>query len=183
MINKNKKATTMYEFLVRLVIAVVFVLFAISLAKSLFSFSNEAEDSFYNLISLIEEVSQGKEGLTDSMALVMDKKTSILLFNKDSDYIKYIAVEENFLNKFFGHKGKAELIEKPKNCPEDKSCICLCQGKFEKAAEGYHEIMPILGEGEYTSVTYYYCKKTNVCEGIDQDILVWPQIEQIESIS
>jgi hypothetical protein len=138
---KNKKAI-MYEFLVRLVIALIFLFGGIFVIKSFFSFSSAAEDSFYKLVNLIDSVEEGK---TEVMALLMDKGTAIALFNANEQELEFriapTARDEEFpdidIHRDMGNWNRY-YVKKPKEeCSKTQDCACLFKKiKFERRGGG-----------------------------------------------
>ncbi|MBW2988952.1 hypothetical protein KY358_01400 [Candidatus Woesearchaeota archaeon] len=115
----KKRRGLMTEFLLRLIIALLFFLSAIFLAKSLFRVTSGGEQSFNRFIEVIKET---EEGGTRSMNLIMDKGTAIYGFSKYSEEISIGAYE-----RVTGRYKKAIVIKRPDNCEDRKACVCLCQ--------------------------------------------------------
>ncbi|MBW2974316.1 hypothetical protein KY366_01230 [Candidatus Woesearchaeota archaeon] len=159
---KGKKGI-MLEFLVRTIIAIIFLSGAVALGKSFFRVSSQAEQNFDRFVKTIEEAEEG----TRSMELIMDQKTMILYFDKGSDYIGFIELE-SAINKFFGHGDSIEYVKKPDRCPKEGACTCLCLNKLEEDKEMRDEII-FPTDKEYDSIRHYSCSKIKKCVSVSKD--------------
>lgn len=131
-----KKKGFMFEFLVRLIIALVFLFGALFILKSMFRLSSTAEESFNELAELIDTI---EEDNRMSIALVMDKGTAIAIFNKDKKGL-YFQTGRFFsgrgVNDVWLPEGHTYYMKKPTDqCLDYSACICLCK-KVEMTSEG-----------------------------------------------
>ena len=123
MLKKNKKAIDVSpEFFMRLVLSLIFAFAVIFIACSVVKIPKEGVES-YN--KLVEEISKLQDGISDSMPLIMDKKTAIFMFNKDSDKITVSSYDDSFIF----------IYPRPSGCVEGKACAYLCS-KGEVSSEG-----------------------------------------------
>lgn len=121
----NKKAITLpYEFLVRLIIALLMVFTAIWVGRCLLSPTGEGQDSYLDLVNLVSSI-QDQE--LKSMPLVMDKGTAIFAFSKDSDQIGI-----GGKGLITGQYKDAMIIKRPIACEKGKICICLCRKGWQR---------------------------------------------------
>ena len=147
---RNSKKAIMYEFIVRLVIALVMVTSAILIGKSFFRLSDEALDS-YN--ELVKEIGDIKEGELRSMPLIMDKETAMIGFSKNSPSLKKIwwkYLEGLYLKR-------EAYFKRPNSCSINNSCLCLCREGWEST---------YIDE----STTEYSCEKI-ICNDFQTDFL------------
>jgi len=110
-----RKKAIAYEFLVRLLIAVIALAFVVSIASRCFRITDEAEESFNRLADKIEEAQKWKQGESDSVRLDMDEGTFVLFF---SHLHPRIQMSSNRGSVFF---------ERPAICGENVGCVCLCR--------------------------------------------------------
>lgn len=124
---KSKKGI-MVELLLRIIIAIIFLWGAIAIGKSLFRVTSQGEQSFNNLVNLIENVKT--EGGTLSMNLIMDQKTAIYGFSKNADEIIRPKRGETPSGKCENDKNCHSFVKRPPSCDKGKVCICYCS-KYE----------------------------------------------------
>jgi len=132
MISRHKKAI-MYEFLVRLVIALIFIFGAFYIVKSIFRLSSTAEESFNKLVTMIDN--NIPEGQTTTMTLSMDQGTAIALFNPNANEINFGVKIEIKPTGGFGTVGTFStsyqtvnyILKRPETCSPSSSCACLCK--------------------------------------------------------
>jgi hypothetical protein len=119
----NKKGI-MLEFLVRLIIAIVFISGAIAIGRSFFRLTSQSGQSFDEVVTLIQEVQEGKAELLNGR-LIMDTNTAIVGYNKDSEYvtrkIRAKNIPEAISIPLFYSVNRPSTIE----CELTKTCICL----------------------------------------------------------
>ena len=119
----KKGSILVLEFLIRLIIAVVLVAIIISIASTCIGNTSEAKASFEELV---EKVNTIKEGELISMSLDMDKDTMIVLFNKDSNELRFKKLEQSWEDGSYSPAEEvyAKITEDKPYYP-DKNSICL----------------------------------------------------------
>lgn len=127
-----------YEFLLKLIFAIILVLLVVVIFKGCFRLSDQGVQSFNELVNNVDEMSLLAGDALDSMPLRIDKLTYILAFNNEVDFIS--AIEINSI---------VEIFLRPTNCDKDKSCLCLCQEcdrTWQDREEGETELVIEYGE-------------------------------------
>jgi hypothetical protein len=146
----NKKADIEigWEFIVRLIIALVLAFSACAIATKFFRLSDEAQESYSNLITFIEDLDPGE---LKSQPIRLDKQTALLGFEPNSTEIKI------YYNVEWGAVSRKFVFQRLPACKTDKSCLCLCT-EFERTDA-------VLNTG------YFDCKKA-MCRNFDNLIFV-----------
>jgi len=141
----------MYEFLVRFIIAIVFVIAVFWIGKSFFRLTGEGLNSFNEVVGIVQTIQDGE---LKSTSLVMDKGTAVFAFSKDSDHIGVGAT-----GIITGAYKEAMIIKRPGNCGKGKACMCLCRSDWERK--------------DFTSVTHEMrCVGSLTCHDLENsDIL------------
>ena len=107
------------EFLVRLIIAIILVAFALGIGgiiyHSFFSTSAAAAESFQGLSNLMSGL---KAGDSRSYILEMDQGAAIIGFVKNSDQLT------------FDSRDIKAAFARPPECPRDSTCLCFCTESF-----------------------------------------------------
>lgn len=137
---KTNKKGIMVEALVIIIITSIMAVSILISVKSCFRLTSQAEQSFNKLVELIERVY--REGGTESMRLIMDRKTALIGFTSDADKV----VHQDLLNT------KNHYLDRPTSCESNKACLCLCTSISRGSDE------PSLDEERYWNYEYE-CKK------------------------
>src|SRR3990167_3160958 len=129
---KNNKKAISYEFLLRLIVAVIFVGAAVIVFMQLFgkdnAITNEAKNSYAKFQKMIEEIGNpANVGSSKSVPLVMDDRTAIYAFSKESDAIKRVWSIEDLNAICKDGPPCLAFIKRPESCEKGKSCLCFCQ--------------------------------------------------------
>ncbi len=126
---KNSKKAIMYEFLVRLVIAILFVSAAVMIGRSFFRLSDTSLDSYYELVNSIKE----QDEPIIAKPLIIDENTALIGLNSGADFIKLIhSSRQNPFESYF---------YRPAQCEKGKACLCLCRDGWENAEmDGPHNV-------------------------------------------
>jgi hypothetical protein len=127
----NKKAQ-FYEWIARLVIALILVFIAWSFASNIIKTIDESEQTFRELQELFESTPDGEI-----------KGTNIVL-NEDTGLMGFKAKTPNIVfydqNKF-----RTLYFTRPDSCEYDKACLCLCNKELEqtsyKQVKNQHEFI------------------------------------------
>ncbi|MBD3249771.1 hypothetical protein GF336_07025 [Candidatus Woesearchaeota archaeon] len=131
----------MYEFLVRLVVALLFVVAAVMIGRSFFRLTDNSFESFNEINAEINSMEEGIE----AKKLVLDEHTALLGFLPNEEMIKVTyPLSLDIRTKLF-------LFKRPPSCHIDKACLCLCT-KIKK--EEYDEKQST----EDYECTEYSCK-------------------------
>lgn len=163
----NKKAdTTALEFFVRFVFAIILVLTAISMVKSFFNLTSQAENSFYDLSKTISEI---KPDELNSFPLVMDRGSVIIGFAKQADFV---ATKLSVVNTL-------SYIKRISSCEQGKACLCLCRSNYEQGQSQKLSETDFANEGNLNqynidpssksdfSVSEFVCQGELLCKSID----------------
>lgn len=111
----NRKALA-YEFLLRLIIAILFVSAAIYIGKSLFRLTDSGLDSFNKFVFTADNL---KDGQFKELGVDFDKGTAIIGFSEDAEKFESSSIFDKF--------DKA-ILKKPQNSEcKSGACICLCR--------------------------------------------------------
>src|SRR3989338_4287337 len=124
----NKKAIA-YEFLLRLIIAILFVSATLYIGKSLFRLTGSGFDSYLGFVSTINSL---EDGQFKEVGVDFDKETAIIGFNSDAERFEcYDCAAPSIDNR------PRAIFEKPRNdeC-KDGACICLCSKVLSKTYIG-----------------------------------------------
>jgi len=123
-----KQAQLPLKFLLRLILAIAFVLVIISVFSKVFRLSDKGLESYYELLEEINDPSF-ENGERRSLVLHMDRETAIIGVVKNS--------EEFYVTKENGRK-VAEM-EKNEECANDRACLCLCRSglRYDELKEKY----------------------------------------------
>ena len=115
----NKKAIA-YEFLLRLIIAILFVGAALYIGKSLFRLTGSGFDSYLGFVS---EANRLENGQFKELGVDFDKNTAIIGFSKDAEQFECY----NCISPSVDNKPRA-IFKKPiKPECKNRACICLCR--------------------------------------------------------
>lgn len=136
-------------FLLRLIVAIVLVLFIFAIARKCVGNTSEARVSFEKLVNKINTI---QEGELLSMPLVMDKDTMIIFFNKGRDNVSLQDMKN--WNIWDGYPISQTIFGSTADCSVESACICLHFKLPENIKEKDHLYRQIKG-------TKFYCKKTN----------------------
>ena len=131
----------MYEFLTRLLIALIIFVPTVIFAAKYFQFGDKGQESYQNFVSFLEEVNKEEGDLLKSTILTLKKNTFIIAFNKDAKTLEAIRSPTSDRVKFFKPDGY-----------ENKAVICLCTGFNSQRVEG-----GAVGTGRLWEI---YCKKS-----------------------
>lgn len=149
-----RKKAIAYEFLVRLLIAVIALAFVVSIASRCFRVTDEAEESFNRLADKIEEARGEGEGWTDSVRVDMDETSALIGFSKNAKRVIHL----DHVNE-----GRLSHFNRPDKCESEKPCLCLCRNGWIKEASK-------ITERGMESIIHPETKKTvqsyvHICEG------------------
>lgn len=126
----NKKASVVDNILGNiggLIMAAALILFIIGAYEFMVSpFLNPAyASSKSNFERIHETVKVLKEGQTRSLVLDLEKGTWLFGFNKNQHFVEY-------RRKVYGVVQRTLEQSKPRSCPEDQACLCLCTDDCKK---------------------------------------------------
>ncbi len=172
----NKKAI-MLEFLIRLIIAIVFIGSAFYIGSKLFRLGDKGYDDYNKLTNLIDEMKVSGE--IRSLSLSMDQDTAIVGFSSNDDYsvsryrLPYPAGQVIFI---FRRSDFPACIK-----DKSKSCVCLVTkpkfdkyGKIDSTTEaGLGGRDDDLDKEVYKSLQIYYKPEEEskfYCADVDADI-------------
>lgn len=153
----NNKAIA-YEFLLRLIIAILFVIAAIYIAKSSFRLTDAATNSYIKLQNKIIEIGEpGNNGKKIQIGIDMDKNTAIFGFSKNSQEIERLISGKNINVLCEADKTQScrAFLKRPESCEKGKSCICFCR-EYEVDSTS---IVPL--------ITKMHCKLQPKCKSFD----------------
>ncbi|MBW2996277.1 hypothetical protein KY332_03180 [Candidatus Woesearchaeota archaeon] len=133
-----KKKAIMYEFLVRLIIAVLMVTAAIIIGKSFFRLTSEGMNSYHKLVGVIEDIEPPE---LKSTSLAMDKETMIVVFNENIDPIvadSEVAYKPGIaaLPAPYSLLNSKVQVSRPASCDINQNCVCLIRD-VEKTGNVY----------------------------------------------
>ncbi len=123
---KNKKGIVL-KFLLGLIFAIVSLVTVALIFKSCVRITGLGEQSFNQLVELIERV-KVEEG-AESMPLHMDRSTAVIGFTSNAQYVKntqYSKIRDKQIPR------EEHYFWKPKECEENKACICLCESGWKR---------------------------------------------------
>lgn len=123
---KNKKGIVL-NFLLGLIFTIVSLVTVAVIFKSCFRITGLGEQSFNQLVELIERVKI--EGGAESMPLHMDRNTAVVGFTSGAEKV----INRELLNQIEG------FFNRPPNCETNKACICLCQSGLKTAGAAYYD--------------------------------------------
>lgn len=140
-----RKKGMMYEFIIRIVIALAILIPIAVFASSFFRLSNQGLDSYNQLVFLIKDVnSKAGDFAGEEMPLFMDQETAIVGFAKGDKAFEYQSTtyksqipspNPNPINTEI----KIDYIyQRPEKCGE-KACVCLCR-KVEIDSTDYSRV-------------------------------------------
>ncbi len=147
----NKKAI-MISFLTTLILALIIFIPACMGVSKILRLSDQSKDSFNSFVSELNTFAENtKVGGKGSAFIILDQATSVYSFPADSKIIKRTIVNAPFASDYISKV----YINRPSQCPENKSCVCLCR-----------DISPHWKEEGTLQMTYeieitckkYYCK-------------------------
>jgi len=134
--SKNKKARITLEFAIGIVLSILILIAVINIISGLFRLNDSSKQSFDNLVSVINDVSDDPAGTVKTTALRMDKETAVIGFPKNNKPLKFDVSGSEASNWAPGFKTLS--FEKPisdEKCKKDEACICLCR-HLEKPTDG-----------------------------------------------
>jgi hypothetical protein len=141
-----KKKGLGYEILIRIVIAVMFIILAItvgrSCAEAVIPQTNEAHESFDDFAEFLKTTKDWTPGTSETKLLIMDESTMILGFSKGAGFIEKHTgrdtLGENLnINLVSGTVDK--IVRPSRACGDRSACLCQCSGFPEFNDElGYH---------------------------------------------
>ena len=129
----NKKAI-MYEFLVRMIIALVMIVAAIAIGRSFFRISNQGTNSFNEFVGILQNIEDGSQ---ESMTLAMDKGTAIIGFGQGATQViraNYPGTGNQYpptLKTCATNQECHSFVNRPPSCPIDIACVCICKDYIE----------------------------------------------------
>lgn len=168
---KDKKGFAMsVEFIIKILLAILIfvplIIFGCTILNK-FVHSPDADDSFammYDNINLCLKTEDCKDG--KSFALDMTDRSFIVGFNPNVESFNVYEEHAGLYLKphwvftkgtsMFGTKVAEIDISRPSQCLKDKTCICLCQGFYEKDIVTGYDV-------DYIFITQVTTTTTPVC--------------------
>ena len=122
--------------MVTVILALIIFIPACLFVSELFRTSEQAEESFNDLIKDLEDLADNNEDAIKTRLLIIDPKTFIAAFKKSGERVllgrRSVAGETIYAGQ--GESKYTPEVEigyyfeyPPSNCQGDKACICLCQ--------------------------------------------------------
>lgn len=108
----------MVEFLVTTVLALIIFIPTCVFVSQMLTVSTQAKDNFNDFVDILEDVHKEKVGFSDSFMMILDTKSAVVFFGKESE------AKINYYDS--GTGANYDLVfERPTLCQNDTYCICL----------------------------------------------------------
>ncbi len=147
----------MVKFIIGIVVALMIFIPTILWAGRLFRLSDDAKDSFDELIQKINDISGKPAGTIEPIAFHMDKDTAVLGFAKNAQKLQGISFGEEI-----------SYFERPDSCEGDRACLCLCRNGYGRAlTEGIYSDVPDAEKPPYWLLTCSNLMCTSMNEKVD----------------
>jgi len=114
----NKKGIAL-GFLVTLILGLLIFGSTAFFFSRCFRLSDKGLESYEALVENIQAMEKKVEGEIEAHILIMDKETALIGFTKESELVQFDA-----------SIGGDSYFERPAQCAENKSCLCLCREGF-----------------------------------------------------
>ena len=121
----NKKGIAL-SFLVTLVLGFLIFGSTAILFSRCYRLSAKGLESYGALVGNIQAMEKRVEGEIEVFTLIMDKETAIIGFTKESERAVCSLPQ-----------GADRIFERPTQCEENKSCLCLCRKGFKLESSKY----------------------------------------------
>jgi len=113
----KKKGAIFYEYLVRILIAIIVVIAACSIGQQFFRLSSEGRQAFGDLVGDLRGLRSGDFLPVD---FVLDDGSALLGFTRLSQKIVYSQSKSR----------PGAFFDRPSLCLSNRSCLCLCRKGF-----------------------------------------------------
>ena len=123
---KMKKGI-MLPFLLTVVVALMLFIPAILFASELFRTSEQAEESFNDLVKDLEDLADNNEDAIKTRLLIIDPKTFIATFKQDGERALVYVVDESIYTTPYRERVIDFYFEYPADYCQGGACVCLCQ--------------------------------------------------------
>ncbi|GEM_PF-3483114 len=154
------KKGQMLKFLFYAILGLIIFVPTAMFASKFLKINDKARDSFNSLASTIEQTSASLRPLRDgeiaSNVVYMDSKSIIVGFSKQSNQF-----ESHFYSTPDDITSAEIIFQRPKECIENKACMCLCTEYDSKSSPLQPQVDPCSDP---------YCKSFNNIDFVSQKI-------------
>lgn len=145
----NKKATTIpWEFIIGILVTILFFVPACLIISDILKFSNEAKESFNKFAVALNDMKQAQDETLELVSLILDDKTAVVYFESQ----EHVEVS---VHASAGYVSYVVYFERPSS-PEcvEGACICLWREfnvEYNRSGFGMFIVKP----------THFWCKKSS----------------------